>query len=214
MANTPFQIKKNTTLETPTSLLYGEFGLYSNGANQSMWIGAHDGSVVRFGGSKYSYLHRVNSAGVSVANAVVTFNSNGFMDSMATNKLIIGDDGTTANITSISTFANSSRLGSSALGSNTEIVPSWAIKTYVDGRVANSGGGASTLNDLTDVDLSGGVSNGRFFAYNGVSSAWGARSLTGNNDQISVTSNNTTSQISLASNVTVSRLNATNIYAR
>lgn len=206
MPQTPVQIKRRADLAVPTSLLGGEFGLYSNGANHHVFIGSIAGSVIRIAGDKYSYIHQA-VPGTLTANAAIITNGNNFVNDVKTNKLTLGADGATANLTSISTFANGTQLGQSGSGSNTEIVSSWAIKTYIDAAVAGGGGGATTLAALTDVDVTG-VSNGQFLAFNGVSGAWGHRSITANSGQLVVTSNNTTTAIYLPNTVNVANIAA------
>lgn len=125
MAST-IKIKRSTTTATPTSLQNAELAYTSNG--EVLFIGSVVGSntanVVAIAGKRYP--------GVLTANQSITTNTSNWVDNLQTAKLIIGAAGTTANITSFSTFANSTQLGDTALGSNNELVSSWAIKNYVN----------------------------------------------------------------------------------
>lgn len=138
MANL-IQIKRSTATDTPTagSLITGELAYSLLNTSNSLFVGDGSNNAIRIGGGKYSWLHQANvsSPGALTANAVVITNGNGYVTEWKTNKLIIGVDGSTINVTSISAAANSTQLGASAGGSNNEFVTSYAIKTYVDGYV-------------------------------------------------------------------------------
>ena len=134
MANL-IQIKRSDSTAAPTSLNPGELAYSFLNTSNSLFIGnTSAGGVIRIGGGKYTWLHQANTSqpGALTANAVVITNGNSYVTEWRTNKLVVGADGTTVNVTSISTSANSSQLGESAGGSNTELVSSYAIKTYVD----------------------------------------------------------------------------------
>lgn len=138
MANL-IQIKRSTTADAPIagSLVTGELAYSLLSTSNSLFVGDGSNNAIRIGGGKYLWLHQANvsSPGALTSNAVVVTNGNGYVTAWKTNNLIVGTDGTTVNIASISTAANSTQLGASAGGSNTELVSSYAIKTYVDGYV-------------------------------------------------------------------------------
>jgi hypothetical protein len=133
MANL-IQIKRSTTNTSPAALTAGELAYsYANSSN-SLFVGNTAlGGPIRIAGGNYVFLHQANTAGALTANAVVIVNGNSFITNWKTNSLTIGVDGETVAISNISTFANSTQLGLSANGANTELVTSWAVKTYIDG---------------------------------------------------------------------------------
>lgn len=136
MANL-IQIKRSDSTAAPTSLTPGELAYSFLSTSNSLFIGnTSAGGVIRIGGGKYIWLHQANTSqpGALTANAVVITNGNSYVTEWKTNKLVVGTDGTTVNVTSISTAANSTQLGASVDGSNTELVSSYAIKTYVDSK--------------------------------------------------------------------------------
>ena len=136
MANL-IQIKRSDSTATPTSLSPGELAYSFLNTSNSLFIGnTSAGGIIRIGGGKYTWLHQANTSqpGALTANAVVITNGNSYVTEWRTNTLVVGTDGTTVNVTSISTAANSTQLGASAGGSNTELVSSYAIKTYVDSK--------------------------------------------------------------------------------
>lgn len=135
MANL-IQIKRSTTNATPDALTPGELAYSYLDTSNSLFIGNTSvGGPIQIGGGKYVYLHQANTSqpGGLAANAVVITNGNSFVTNWKTNGLTVGIDGATVAISNISTFANSTQLGLSANGANTELVTSWAIKTYIDG---------------------------------------------------------------------------------
>jgi hypothetical protein len=141
MANL-IQIKRSTTADAPIagSLVTGELAYSLLSTSNSLFVGDGSNNAIRVGGGKYLWLHQANvaSPGALTANAVVVTNGNGYVTAWKTNNLIVGTDGTTVNIASISTAANSTQIGASAGGSNTELVTSYAIKTYVEGYVLDA----------------------------------------------------------------------------
>lgn len=155
MSNTLIQIKRSQTTDLPASLAEGELAYSGNGVSNSLFIGLPDGSntVTRIAGGKYGFLHNANTGNATVnvvegglltANAVLITDANSSVDELRTAKLIINTSGNTVNgVESISLFANTTQLGANAGGSNTEIVTSDAIKTYVDGQTAALGGAVS-----------------------------------------------------------------------
>jgi hypothetical protein len=141
MANL-IQIKRSTTTDAPASggLLTGELAYSLLNTSNSLFVGDGSNNAIRIGGGKYLWLHQANVAtpGALTSNAVVITNGNSYVTGWRTNNLIVGADGTTVNVSSISTDANSTQLGASASGSNTELVTSYAIKTYVEGYVTDA----------------------------------------------------------------------------
>lgn len=145
MANTTIQIRRSNNTANATSLVFGEFAYTNNGS--ILWIGNATASIAIAG---------VRSPGTATANQALVFNANNWINQVASAKLIIGTDGSaTQNITSISYFANSTQLGATASASNNEMVPSWAIKTYVDGKVAGSAGAPTGSNTQVQFNDSG-----------------------------------------------------------
>jgi hypothetical protein len=133
MANL-IQVKRSSTTAVPSTLTAGEFAYTGNG--EILYIGSVNGAantanVVAIGGARYP--------GVLTANQSLVANSSSWMDVLQTAKLIVGNVGETINVTSISVSANTTQLGGSSTGSNTELASTYAIKTYVDGRVASIG---------------------------------------------------------------------------
>jgi len=147
MAN-QIQIKRSTVTRTPTAN-FGEQAYTTNGS--ILWIGqdaANTSNVIAIGGARFP--------GVLTANQSIVTDANSWVNALQTGLLIIGTDGVaTQNITSISYLANSTQLGASAAGSNNEIVPSWGIKTYVDGKVAAAAGTPAGANTYVQFDDSG-----------------------------------------------------------
>lgn len=155
MSNTVIQIKRSQTTAAPPSLAEGELAYSGNGISNSLFIGLPDGAntVTRIAGGKYGFLHNANTGnttvnviegGILTANAVLITDANSSVNELRTAKLIINTSGNTENdVTSISVFANTTQLGANAGGSNTELVTSNAIKTYVDGQTAALGGAVS-----------------------------------------------------------------------
>ena len=154
------QIKRSDETAVPLSLAEGELA-YSFNSN-SLFIGGTTSDVLRIGGGNYLWLHQSNTTapGALTANAVVVTNGNSYVTEWRTNKLVVGADGTSTNVTSISLFANSTQLGASAGGSNTELVSSWAVKTYVDTRV-----GVVGATQVAFGNSSGGLTSDSFFTY-------------------------------------------------
>ena len=133
MANL-IQVKRSSSTAVPGALTAGEFAYTGNG--EILFIGSVNGvantaNVVAIGGARYP--------GVLTANQSLVANSSSWMDALQTAKLIVGGVGETVNVTSISVSANTTQLGASATGSNTELASTYAVKTYVDGRVASVG---------------------------------------------------------------------------
>ncbi len=139
MANL-IQIKRSTGTDAPAAggLVTGELAYSLLASSNSLFVGDGSNNALRIGGGKYLWLHQANvtAPGALTANAVVIVNGNSFTTSWKTNSLTVGVDGATVAISNISTAANTTQLGGSAGGANTELASTWAVKTYVDGQVA------------------------------------------------------------------------------
>lgn len=139
MANL-IQIKRSTGTDAPAAggLVTGELAYSLLASSNSLFVGDGSNNALRIGGGKYLWLHQANvtAPGALTANAVVIVNGNSFTTSWKTNSLTVGVDGATVAISNISTAANTTQLGGSAGGANTELASTWAVKTYVDGKVA------------------------------------------------------------------------------
>ena len=139
MANL-IQIKRSTGTDAPAAggLVTGELAYSLLASSNSLFVGDGSNNALRIGGGKYLWLHQANvtAPGALTANAVVIVNGNSFTTSWKTNSLTVGADGETVAISNISTAANTTQLGGSAGGANTELASTWAVKTYVDGKVA------------------------------------------------------------------------------
>ena len=144
MANTMLQVKRSATTAIPGSLSNGELAYSGNATSNSLFIGHPDGytGVIRIAGGKYPYLHQA-SVGTVTANAVVILDANGYTANVRSSGLFVSSsissptaNATAALITSITPQANGTQLGAAAGGSNTELVTSYAIKTYVDAQIS------------------------------------------------------------------------------
>jgi hypothetical protein len=165
MSNTVLQVKRSATTAIPASLENGELAYSGNGTSNSLFIGHPDGStgVIRIAGGKYPYLHQT-SVGALTANAVVVVDANAFISNVYSSGLFISAsiatpaaNSTAALITSITPQANTTQLGASAGGSNTELVTSYAIKTYVDAKA--SAGSVNTAGSYTFTNVENFASN-------------------------------------------------------
>ena len=165
MAN-KIQVKRSTTTATPTGLANGELAFSSESTSNSLFIGDPGGSGTSFrvGGGKYPYLHQSGIPGVMTSNAVVITDANSFTTNTFTQGLTIipsnggGATGNNAFINAISSFSNSTQLG--VVGSNNELVTSWAIKTYVDGKPFTNGQSISVNNFVITGTMTANGSNG------------------------------------------------------
>ena len=130
------QIKRSLNTSIPSSLANGEFGYTANG--DVLYIGSN-ATIVAIAGKRVP--------GTLTANQAIVVNSTSYIDRLNTNKLHL--TGTVDNVTHINTVANSTVIGASV---NTEITSTWAIKTYVDSKVAAaaSTGGANTQFQFND----------------------------------------------------------------
>ena len=141
MANI-IQLRRSSAASVPLdgTLAVGELAYSFVSSSNSLFIGDASGNPKRIGGTKYLWLHQADTAtpGALTANAVVITNGNSHVTEWKTNKLVVGADGTTINVTSISTTANTTQLGANAGGANNELATTYAIKTWVDGVVASN----------------------------------------------------------------------------
>ncbi len=97
----------------------------------------------------------------------------------------------------ISYIGNSTQLGSNAGGSNTELASTFAIKSYVEGKLTTY-----SLDGLNDVSTAG-AANNDFLIYDATSGLWENHTISGTASEIDVvfTDNNLT--ISLANDVVI-----------
>lgn len=138
MANL-IQIKRSGATDAPTTLQPGELAYSFLNTSNSLFVGDASNNVIRIAGGKFIWLHQANTSapGALTANAVVILNGNGYTTETRTNKLIVGADGTTINISSINATSNSTVLGGN---SNTELPTSYAVQYYVEQKTASLGG--------------------------------------------------------------------------
>lgn len=193
------KIKRSVTTATPGSLAQGELAYSANNASDSLFIGyPGTGNVTRIGGGKYPYLHQANTSapGTTTANSVVITNGNNFVTAINANKIIVGSDDATANITSYSTFSNTTQLGNTAGGSNTEILSSWAVKNYVDTAVSTE------LDQLNDVTITS-VANNDLLVYDLAAGQWENHTLSGTANEVEINRTSHDITIGLPDNVTV-----------
>lgn len=202
MANNLIQIKRSTVSANPgTSLSNGELA-YSYVSN-SLFIGSPNGpgagaSAVLIGGSKYKFLDST-SEGILSANASIVTDANSFVNNLYSVGLFISPttnspvaNSTVAYITKISPESTSSRLGSTFVGSNTELVTSWAVKNYVDQQISQTGAFSPTTpytwtsvqTHLANVSISDDSATSRF-SYLTIGTA--SDKLTANNTEIFIT---------------------------
>jgi hypothetical protein len=83
----------------------------------------------------------------------------------------------------ISYIGNSSQIGASAGGSNTELASTYAIKQFVDGKL---GAYSTALSGLTDVALST-PANNNFLVYDAAAARWENHTVSGTANQIDAT---------------------------
>ena len=141
MANNLIQIKRSNTSASPSpsgNLVSGELAFSYN--SNSLFIGAQTGATgtsYKIGGAKYGYVDQAGSPGSQTANAVVILDSNSFTVNTFTQGLVIQASGavSTPAISAINAVANLTTLGGA---SNTELTTTWAIKTFVDAKIAQA----------------------------------------------------------------------------
>lgn len=99
----------------------------------------------------------------------------------------------------ISYFANSTQLGNTATGSNNELVTSYAIKGYVDGRFDSY---STTLAGLDDVTITT-AANNNLLVYDAAAGMWENHTINGTSNEVEVTHSNHDITIGLPSAVTI-----------
>ena len=147
MANNLIQVRRSNTSATPGTTLYSGELAYSYSGN-NLFIGAQTGigvAATKIAGAKFGFVDN-STAGTLTANAAKITDSNAFISNTFTVGLFVAPsiaspvaNATAALITSITPQANATSLGATAGGSNTELVTSFAIKTYVDGQLVLNG---------------------------------------------------------------------------
>jgi len=186
MSNTVIQIKRSTSNSAPL-LSPGELAYTSNG--DVLFIGSPAGSntanVIAIAGKR--------TPGTLTANQAVVVNANGFINESKTNKLIIGSDGETANITA---FTTDGTFGAANV-SNTTIASTFAIKNYIDTQA-----GSSTLGGLSDVTISS-PANNQIIVFDGSDGQFKNKQIAGTANEVSVDFSNNNITIGLPDNVTV-----------
>lgn len=186
MSNTVIQIKRSTSNSAPL-LQPGELAYTSNG--EVLFVGSPAGTntanVIAIGGKR--------TPGTLTANQAVVVNANGFIDETKTNKLIIGSDGETANITAFSTDGS---FGTANV-SNSTIVSSWAIKNYIDTQA-----GSSTIGGLSDVTISS-PANNQILVYDSTDQQWENHTIDGTANEVTVDFSNNNITIGLPDDITV-----------
>jgi hypothetical protein len=186
MSNTVIQIKRSTSNSAPL-LSPGELAYTSNG--DVLFIGSPAGSntanVFAIAGKR--------TPGTLTANQAVVVNANGFINESKTNKLIIGSDGETANITA---FTTDGTFGTANV-SNTTIASTFAIKNYIDTQA-----GSSTLGGLSDVTIAS-PANNELLVYDGTAGQWENHNIDGTANEVTVSFSNNNITIGLPDDITV-----------
>lgn len=139
MANNLIQIKRSSTTATPSSLQDGE--LAYSGLSNVLYIGNTTG-VVAIAGAR--------NPGVLTANQALVANSTSYIDEVKVGTLTVNGKSVDTVVTTGSTTA----LGSAA---NNELASTYAIKRYVDGRIATVEGG--TVSNATFADTANNAYN-------------------------------------------------------
>ena len=125
MANNKIQIKRSSSTATPASLSAGELA-FSNvtGGSGVLFIGSTDGgTVVPVGG--------VRNPGTLTANQALVANATSGIDKIITANLTLSS----FSVNTINAVANLTNLGAA---SNSELTTTWAIKTFVDAKIASA----------------------------------------------------------------------------
>ena len=105
----------------------------------------------------------------------------------------------------ISYLGNSTQIGSSLNGSNSELASTFAIKGYVDGRL---GAFSTNLAGLTDVNVTG-AANNNLLIYNATTSKWEDHTIGGTANEVEVTFNNNDIVVGLPNTVTMNTISVT-----
>lgn len=148
-----------------------------------------NGSVLTYNSATNTYIHANVITSGSAVNA---------------GTLTIGN----VTVNSISSFSNTTQLGTLNTGADYELVTARAIKNYIDTVVASSGsggGGAATLDGLLDVFLNGGgLINRQVLLYDGARNEWVNRDIHGVANNIAMrTNSNNDIVIALANDVNI-----------
>lgn len=158
-------LKRSLNTAVPASLANGEPAFTANG--DVFYIGSNN-SIVPIAGKR--------TPGTLTANQALVSNSTSYIDIVKTGKLFLTD--TTANVQFINSVANSTVIGAAA---NTEITTTWAIKTYVDAKVAGVTGSPGGANTQVQFNNSGVFGAGAGFTFdNSTNNAVIANTLTVN----------------------------------
>lgn len=158
--------------------------------------GKANGTILSYDAGSNTYKH-VTALTANSSGSIASVNAGSF----SVNGSVV--------ITSISNFANSTQLGSSSSGSQTELATVKAVKDYVDTMVAQGGGGggggAVNLNGLLDVYIDGGgLINRQVLLFNGATNEWVNRDIHGTANNIRMTTNsNNDIVIALANDVNI-----------
>lgn len=123
MANNKIQIKRSATNSTVPSLANGELAYTGNG--DILYIGHPDGTSgnIRIAGKQ--------TPGTLTANQALVANSTSGIDKLITANLTLSS----FSVSTINAFANLTHLGAA---SNSELTTTWAIKTFVDDKIASA----------------------------------------------------------------------------
>lgn len=120
MANNLIQIKRSLNTANASGLANGELAFTSNG--DVLWIGAN-GATIPIAGKRFP--------GTLTANQALVANSTSGIDNIKTANLTLSS----FSVNTINAVANLSHLGSA---SNSELTSTWAIKTFVDAKIAQA----------------------------------------------------------------------------
>ena len=99
----------------------------------------------------------------------------------------------------ISYIGNSTQIGASAGGSNSELASTYAIKQFVDGKLLAY---ASNLSDLDDVTIAT-VANNDILVYDNVSGKWENHTVSGTTNEVNVSFSSHNIVVGLPDNVTI-----------
>jgi hypothetical protein len=126
MANNKIQIKRSITTaitNTTPTVSNGELIFTSNGYILAIGDPANSANVISIGGARYP--------GVLTANQALVANATSGIDKIITANLTLSG----ASVTTINAVANLTNLGTP---SNNELTTTWAIKTFVDAKIAQA----------------------------------------------------------------------------
>ena len=123
MANNKIQIRRSATNVTIPSLSNGELAFTGNG--DILYIGHPDGTTgnIRIGGKQIP--------GTLTANQALVANSTSGIDKLITANLTLSS----FSVSTINAVANLTHLGAAT---NSELTTTWAIKTFVDAKIAQA----------------------------------------------------------------------------